>query len=85
MEDDTHLPTKVSPLGTQANFSLSAFPTICFGATTLKDDGCVVSRRPLPPNFLTPFPLDTCIRACASGHRRQKTATVSTSVGVPPG
>lgn len=57
MEDDTLLPTKVSPFGARANFSLSAFPTICFGAETLKDDGCALrdwEPRTPPTQFSHP-------------------------------
>lgn len=82
VEDDTHLPTKGSPFGTQANFSFSAFPTICFGAETLKDDGCALRERaPETPPTESSHPRLLLTRA--SGHRRRERAGLP-SAGVLP-
>lgn len=69
MEDDTHLPTKVSPFATQANFPLSALPTICFGAKTPKDDVCVLrdgEQQAPPTNSSHPrlLLMHACMHTC---------------------
>lgn len=74
VEDDTHLPTKVSPVGAQANFSLSAFPTIRFGAKTLKDAKRPGAADPSHRISSPSSPPHACLRACASGQRRRQRA-----------
>lgn len=86
---------KVSPFGFQENFSFSAFPTICFGAKTLKhavrQDGCGVllgfffyrgaGTSRLPPTEFSHPPSHTGV--CAG--TRKTTLTWSTSLRVTPG
>lgn len=96
VEDVTHLPTEVAPFGFQANFSLRAFPTICFGAKTLKHGNAetrwwwcsCLSReagasRPLRLNFLTL--VSSYVRTCVGAWTQETPPTVSTSVRVTPG